>query len=423
MSHKNHNNLINRYFIGTISALDMKRLDALLQDDPNLRQAFGKAARMDANLREAALQTEYKDDKPHIHISRFPWGWQATAAALVLAVFLLLWQQHGDKGSSHIARVVEVHGSLRWTGDGGEVKNELTKGLVLSGGTLESLSADSWVEIAFHDGSQLALSGQSLMIFSKNYTGQMIRLREGSLSAEVAPQQDSKAMRFITPTAEARVLGTQLTLRADSSSTRLMVYEGRVQVTRLADGSAQEVPADHFIVAKLDIGESFQVQPREQYVDSWKSNLPYGIVHGKWHSAQQGESGYLEAKPLLWKEYGKHMVLDLASFSAIDQRQQTALLQNRARIRIIGRLSEDFEVHFGLTTHRVGGGFAGKYIASRHLDGSTHPFEIDLPITAFHRQYASFPESLIGHELVDWWALTINQEAGLEILSVELFTP
>ena len=29
----------------------------------------------------------------------------------------------------------------------------------------------------------------------------------------------------------------------------------------------------------------------------------------------------------------------------------------------------------------------------------------------------------IGHEFVDWWALTINNEAGLEIISVELFTP
>ena len=145
--------------------------------------------------------------------------------------------------------------------------------------------------------------------------------------------------------------------------------------------------------------------------------------HGDWHPGQVGAPGYLEAKPLLWKEYGKHMVLDLASMSATGKGQPTALLNEGAHIRMVGRVAEDCEVHFGLTTHRVGGGFAGKYIASRKLSGSEEDFELELPITSFHRQYPCFPETLIGHEFVDWWALTINQEAGLEIISVELTSP
>ena len=67
------------------------------------------------------------------------------------------------------------------------------------------------------------------------------RLERGAqllaFAAEVAPVHERKPMRFFTPTAEAEVLGTQFTLRADSSSTRLIVYEGSVRATRLADGS------------------------------------------------------------------------------------------------------------------------------------------------------------------------------------------
>jgi hypothetical protein len=116
-------------------------------------------------------------------------------------------------------------------------------------------------------------------------------------------------------------------------------------------------------------------------------------------------------------------VLYLAAFTAIDAEHRVAILKETAHIRIVGRLAEEGEVHFGLTTHPVGGGFAGKYIASRQLGGSDEPFLLDLPITAFNRQYPCFPESLIGHELIDWWALTINKDAGLEIVSVELLAP
>ena len=413
--------LIERYFLGTISESEMERLDDALRSDASLRETFAAMARLDTNMRETALRLEVENEPPT------PWAsvskvhvWAGVAAALVLTTWFLL--RPPSNVVTNFAKITEVGGgSLRWTGDGGEVTDTLTKGMTVSGGTLESLSANSWVEIAFDDGSTMSLFGQSAMTISQSAEGSLIRLREGSLSADVVPVREP--MRFLTPTAEAEVLGTQFTLRADSSSTRLIVYEGSVRATRLADGRSQDVPADHFVIAAADTAESFVALPREHYVDSWKSALPYGMGHGEWHPGQKGASGYLEAKPLLWKEYGRHMVLDLASMSATGKGQPTALLNEGAHIRMVGRVAEDCEVHFGLTTHRVGGGFAGKYIASRRLFGSEDRFELDLPITSFHREYPCFPETLIGHEFVDWWALTINQEAGLEIISVELSMP
>ena len=47
-----------------------------------------------------------------------------------------------------------------------------------------------------------------------------------------------------TPTAKLEVLGTQLNVDSDSTSTVVNVNEGRVRVTRLVDGSVVDVPAD-----------------------------------------------------------------------------------------------------------------------------------------------------------------------------------
>ncbi|MEM7387781.1 MAG: FecR domain-containing protein, partial [Verrucomicrobiota bacterium] len=188
---ENMEDLVDRYFLGSISEVELEQLDHRLQHDPALRNSFIAAARMDTHLREAALQfgDAIESEDPPAAPPRIPFlriGW-AAAAALVLAGLFILWPRGGNP--DRMARVIEANGSLRWTGDGGEVRDGLARDLTLGGGTLESLSADSWVEIAFPDGSKVALSGQSSMTLSRNDGRGFIRLHKGDLSAEVAPQE------------------------------------------------------------------------------------------------------------------------------------------------------------------------------------------------------------------------------------------
>lgn len=167
--------LIERYFLGTISETEMECLDAQLQSDTAFREAFAAMARLDTNLRETALQLGNETEQPYqrVFLAKDPlWVGLAAATAVVLGTWLFLWSQ--SNGLDHFARIVEVGGgSLRWTGDGGEVRDTLTKGLSLSGGTLESLSANSWVEIAFGDGSRMSLFGQSVMTISRSDEGKI----------------------------------------------------------------------------------------------------------------------------------------------------------------------------------------------------------------------------------------------------------
>ena len=78
--------------------------------------------------------------------------------------------------------------------------------------------------------------------------GKRVSLKQGVLAAQVSKQPAGEPMTFMTASAEARVLGTRLTLSVTPASTRLEVREGKIRVTRKDDGAAVDVAADHFIV-------------------------------------------------------------------------------------------------------------------------------------------------------------------------------
>ena len=57
------------------------------------------------------------------------------------------------------------------------------------------------------------------------------------------------------------------------------------------------------------------------------------------------------------------------------------------------------------------------------VDGeSGGSFELDLPLEEFARKNSRFPISSSGQELVWLWIQTVKQDAGLEVLSVELLS-
>ena len=188
-----------------------------------------------------------------------------------------------------------MKGALRWTGNGGEVIDDLGAGRLLDGGTLECLYADSWCKIGFRDGTNITLFGRTVLTISLGKQKEL-SLLEGSLSANVAPQPKGRPLLIHTSTAKLDVLGTQFDLVAEPSSTQLSVAEGHVLVTRLMDGSVAEVPAEHQIRASADVHEGFSVQQRPASVTRWKSSLPEGAIHGQWLPEMAGR--FMGLRPL-----------------------------------------------------------------------------------------------------------------------------
>ena len=358
---------------------------------------------------------------PKTRLSRWSWAVVAAAAAVLIAGVYLFRPQ----AKPPIATITEMNGALRWTGDGGRVAGDLEAGSALHGGTLESLSADSWAVLTFRDGSTLTVSGQSTLTISEDQQKQ-IHLREGSVSARVAPQPSGRPMLIHTPTAKLEVLGTQLNVDVERASTTLRVNEGRVRATRLADGSVADVPADHQVVVSASRRTGLQVKRRPKSVRSWRSRLPWGVLYGQWIPQRGQTDGELRAAPVLLNPENKPITLHLATISVSRCPAPPVVLPSSGRFRIRGQIATSADVYFGLTMKHVKGGFAGKYVAARRLDlpqKTGQRLEIELSLAEFRPQEKEFPDSPIGLELVDWWCFTYNQDAGLSIASVELLPP
>ncbi len=124
-------------------------------------------------------------------------------------------------------------------------------GLPLPAGSgLETSGKGSQAVLEFSDGTRVVLgSDSSLTEISLNRTGKRVTLQKGVLAAQVARQPAGEAMLFLTPGAEARVLGTRLTLSVTGTLSRLEVREGRVRLTRREDNASVEVGADQYAAA------------------------------------------------------------------------------------------------------------------------------------------------------------------------------
>ena len=344
-------------------------------------------------------------------------------AALAAAILLLAGAYFlAPRAESEIATITELNGALQWTGDGGRVVRDLEAGSLLHGGTLESLSADSWAALTFRDGSTVTLSGRSTLTISEGEQKEL-HLREGSVSAHVMPQRNGSPMLIHTPTAKLEVLGTRLDVEAEVSSTTLHVNEGQVRVTRLADGRVVEVGADQQVVASASRLTEFKAARRPASVGAWQSSLPGGAGYGQWVPGRGGGEGSLRTAPLLLNYRDKPVTLYVASLPVCRGPAAPVVLAAGGKFRIRGHIKTAADVYFGLTTKHVKGGFAGKYVAVRRLEPpqkADEYLEIELHVAEFRPREEESAESPSGLELADWWCFTYNVDAGLSIARVEL---
>ena len=92
---------------------------------------------------------------------------------------------------------------------------------------------------------------------------------------------------------------------------------------------------------------------------------------------------------------------------------------------MVGRLERSCAVSFGFGTHRVRGVLSGKYALSRKIElagQAEGQFEMELSLDEIPRMKESFPGSPAGQELGWVWIQTVREDAGLEVMSVELIS-
>jgi ferric-dicitrate binding protein FerR (iron transport regulator) len=431
MNTRDWQSVIARHLDGVASPDEVAELSGEIETDADTRKLYLQMARVHATLAADDLPESSAEDEISCPAcenlpgsgarSWRPLALSGIAAAVLIALtagFLLM----RPSAEPTIATITKMNGALQWTGDGGRVVGDLKAGDPLHGGTLESLSADSWAVLTFRDESTITVVGKSVLTISEGKQKQ-IRLREGSVSARVVPQPPGRPMLIHTPTAKLEVLGTQLNVDAEATSTTLHVNEGRVRAIRLADGSVADVPSDHQVIVSASRRAKLVVRRRPESVGLWKSRLPTGATYGQWIPGGKPTGGVLRAAPVLLNPEKDPITFHLAAISAGRGANRPVAPAAGGSFRIRGRIGTSGNIYFGLTMKHVKGGFAGKYVTVRKVslaDKTDQRLEIELPIEDFRPQEKEFPASPVGLELVDLWCLTYNQDAELGITSVEL---
>ena len=362
--------------------------------------------------------------------------YSALGAAAILFVTVTLYLLPGQSDTESM-RIVHLRGAIQWTGGDGQITRDIGPGRHLPGGTLEGLAEDSWVELEFDDGTSVTLTGQSMLMLSQQQP-KHLHLRRGRLSASVQPQPMDKAMLIHTPTARVEVLGTQLNIEADATTTTMDVNEGLVRVTRLSDGKITEVPADHRLVAVAARDESFHSQRRSSSVSLWKSSIVDDVDYGKMVYETPRSNGIgliaagigqvltggrrefsgmsLRAMPLLIN-VSVPTTLYVASLDVVPRTLNPVLIQPGSHIHVRGAVESDSSLNFGITLFYPQKGFAGKYETVRSVEGN---FVLDIPVEELEPNSGKFPLAVDKLELRGCWIFTRNSDTGLRLFSVEL---
>jgi hypothetical protein len=130
------------------------------------------------------------------------------------------------------------------------------------------------------------------------------------------------------------------------------------------------------------------------------------------------------AEPLLWPVPERDSVMLYAvALAAWKSSEHPVVLHADSKLRFRGRTERAQTVRFGFSAQKIRGVFAGKFevdIPTASLGPAGETWEVELPRANFrplHPQLAAAPEGL---ELNDVYALTIQEDAGLEIHPVEL---
>jgi len=381
--------------------------------------------------------------RPRVWRALNPWSLATAGAMALLGIALFVWQFGHDRV---IAELAQVQGTIRWTGAGGIVEDRLEEGQPLTGGTLETMMPDALATVRFSDQTSVTIFGQSALTIAMDRQ-KVLYLRRGNLAAWVAAQPSEGPLLMHTPVADLEVLGTQFSVMTDSTETRLAVKAGRVRLRQRADAKEVEVPASHLAVASIEGQPQLAVVPMQIATNAWTAILSRDLRHGEWISAMHalrleiarevesggitlGEAGRVfaqraanlpqgagsvRARPTSGDRAGR--VNYAVVLSAVRGLSGPVVLAQGGMFKIRGRVQSPATVLLGFSALDSDQTSGARYLIRRRVTGE---FNLELPLDDFQVSTRTGPAPPWGKQLVDWFCLTEDRGAALEITAVEL---
>jgi len=462
--------LIERYIDGTLAEQHLDELRTLLRESAEAREKLRSLATIDFGLQDIttrqvpdSIQQTLLDptspqnaDSPDVLItatknavflpknsrSSFPFLTNmllVTAATTIVVLGVSLFLQHANHQQSlaalspnknpHVAKIIGLGGSISWTGDGGQVTNKLRIGSKLTGGTIESSSPTSWVELEFLDKSTATVSGDSQLTFS-DLGQKILHLKKGNVTSKVSPQEADRPMLVHTRTATLKVLGTEFNVESDLDATSLSVTEGKVRLKRLSDGKVVDVPANQRVVSAT--GEKLTPYVIPDSVSQWKSQLqtnPLGI-HGRLIPRTETTDARLKAVPYVHTTpQGESFAMFAAGLKISGKDGAIVKLHPNSMIRVHGFVKEPHYCVLGVTVRQSNGDHGGNFMV---IDPKLNPDSDDKfvyiikasdlrlsPEVTKSRESKSL--SPVNSIVEVFFCSTLNRSAGLEITEVEIY--
>jgi ferric-dicitrate binding protein FerR (iron transport regulator) len=261
-----------------------------------------------------------------------------------------------------VARVDRIEGNVDVSGPGGRSAARPGR-LVAAGETLQTGERDSFATLTYPDGTRLELDSGTIVAGFAPGPSRAVELRQGRVSAFVPRQLPGHSFLLTTAQADARVLGTRLTLATDLRATRLEVTEGRVRLTRRQDGAAVDVPADHFAVASAGLplaskplppvfSDGFDASPVNEWPKGWLKHETEAANRSAWRviADPARPRDRMIGCPGLATGLTQHAVLPIdewpSSFAVSFRLRLTGPRVTRAGIEIAdGRMDPSFELN------------------------------------------------------------------------------
>jgi len=416
--------LVRGFHDKMLSEEEARELDQLLRTDSEAREVFLQETNLIAALEDIACDEVENVPATSHHPFRLTMaaGWLVAVAAAMLLMASLVWRAKVDDDA--IATIIDLSGPLQWTGDGGQVQNDLFIGMKLPGGTIDGLSPESRISVEFDDGSTVVASGNAMLAYS-DVDQKILHLKSGSLSADVSPQPPGRPMLIHTRSAVLEVIGTSFEVDADLAATALNVTEGMVRVKRLSDGRKVEVPARHQVIAAAD--QDLSVHRVAEVSRQWRSRLEDGPrrTYGRWLPASDDSDALLHCISYITE---LQRTIYTSSFQVTTADAAPVMTADRSVVRVQGRLDLATELFVGVTLNTKEGGFAGRYQAILPKDNfhagnefevalSIEEFTLDPSLAAVKSRFAKSAKDLVVDSV---WCHTLYQQAGLAIASVEI---
>jgi len=422
--------LIRRHVDGTATVEDRQVLQEALRTDEVFRRQFARYTNIDAALGSGRL-AEAPVAEPATSLRRQAWmnwfSWRlltaaGAAAVLTVVVTQVVYAHFAER--RQIATVATASGVAQFFGGYGSLREELRIGTKLAAGdSIETRSCNAIADLTLRGGGRLTLGGNGTLRILEGESG-LTRWNLTRGNIWVSPDEQGFVIQTQNAIVEAH--GAQFDIQTFGEGTRLRVNSGTARIRSLLDGQEVEVPAGHQANAWMRRDEPLHVVVQPQPVERWTCSFSPAVqpAYGKWLPGQDSSTMRLSAAPLLWPLPKRDpLLIHVASLRVLRDSPRPVCAHNDSTLVFRGRTTRPRFVRFGFSTQKVRGVFAGKFetdVPAKKLGPVGADWEVQLPLSVFRPLHPQLAVSPDGLELVEVYALTVIEDAGLELARVEL---